>query len=519
MTAVVLTPSGPFSLAASARFLEGFTPASYRGSADEVLRLAFPADDCHSTVAVAVRQEAADGGVGRVRAEFTVYSGTPTDSSDWSDSPTAPTSGVPGRSGGSGGGGYGGPGGGDGYGGPGHAYGEPGGASGYGRPGGSDESGRGGSYGEPGAPETSGGLGGGYGGPGHAYGEPGEASGYGTPGRPGGSGGSSRGGSYGEPGAPGTSGRLGGGYGEPGAYGEAGHADATGTGRSGGTVWTSQTSASGMYDAHDAHDAGAGATRPGEARRGGTRSGEPGLGDGWSDGPEPGALDPSAAVRAQLARILSLDVDGSGFPGLAAADPVVAGLMADYPGLRPVCFHSPYEAAAWAVIGHRVRMTQAAAVKARLAERYGRRVQIAGRTLYAFPTPPVLRTVTRAPGLTEVKIERLHALAEAADDGLLDAARLRAMPVDDALAALRALPGIGPFSAELILIRGAGHPDVFPRHEPRLRAAMANAYGLGATDSRDPRRLAGIADRWKPYRSWVALLLRARAERIGHCPS
>ncbi|GHJ30931.1 hypothetical protein TPA0910_53640 [Streptomyces hygroscopicus subsp. sporocinereus] len=530
MTAVVLTPSGPFSLAASARFLEGFTPASYRGSADEVLRLAFPADDCHSTVAVAVRQEAAaDGGVGRVRAEFTVYSSAPTDSSDWSDSPTAPTSG------GSGGGGYGGPGEGGGYGGPGHAYGEPGGASGYGapdRPGGSS---RGGSYGEPGAYGTSGRLGGGCGGPGHAYGEPGGASGYGAPDRPGGS---SRGGSYGEPSAPGTSGRLGGGYGEPGAYGEAGHADATGTGRSGGTNWTSQTSASGasgasgMYDAHDAsgaHDAGAGATRPGEAgaagtgpgeaRRGGARSGAPRLGDGWSDGPEPGALDPSAAVRAQLARILSLDVDGSGFPGLAAADPVVAGLMADYPGLRPVCFHSPYEAAAWAVIGHRVRMTQAAAVKARLAERYGRRVQIAGRTLYAFPTPPVLRTITRAPGLTEVKIERLHALAEAADDGLLDAARLRAMPVDDALAALRALPGIGPFSAELILIRGAGHPDVFPRHEPRLHAAMADAYGLGAADSRDPRRLAGIADRWKPYRSWVALLLRARAERIGHCPS
>ncbi|MDP9613070.1 hypothetical protein [Streptomyces demainii] len=527
MTAVVLTPSGPFSLAASARFLEGFTPASYRGSADEVLRLAFPADDCHSTVAVAVRQEAAaDGGVGRVRAEFTVYSGAPTDSSDWSDSPTAPTSG------GSGGGGYGGPGEGGGYGGPGHAYGEPGGASGYGAPGRPGGSSRGGSYGEPGAYGTSGRLGGGCGGPGHAYGEPGGASGYGAPDRPGGS---SRDGSHGEPSAPGTSGRLGGGYGEPGAYGEAGHADATGTGRSGGTNWTSQTSASGasgtsgasgMYDAHDAGagatrpgEAGAAGTGPGEARRGGSRSGEPGLGDGWSDGPEPDALDPSAAVRAQLARILSLDVDGSGFPGLAAADPVVAGLMADYPGLRPVCFHSPYEAAAWAVIGHRVRMTQASAVKARLAERYGRRVQIAGRTLYAFPTPPVLRTITRAPGLTEVKIERLHALAEAADDGLLDAARLRAMPVDDALAALRALPGIGPFSAELILIRGAGHPDVFPRHEPRLHAAMADAYGLGATDSRDPRRLAGIADRWKPYRSWVALLLRARAERIGHCPS
>ncbi|PBC86461.1 hypothetical protein SAMN05428945_5993 [Streptomyces sp. 2224.1] len=56
-------------------------------------------------------------------------------------------------------------------------------------------------------------------------------------------------------------------------------------------------------------------------------------------------------VRAQLAGILSLDVDATGFPGLAT-DPVVAGLMADHPGLRPVCFHSPCEAAAWAIIGH-----------------------------------------------------------------------------------------------------------------------------------------------------------------------
>ncbi|MBL1117181.1 DNA-3-methyladenine glycosylase 2 family protein [Streptomyces sp. 110] len=304
MTAVALTPSGPFSLAASVRFLEGFTPASYQGAADDVLRLAFPADDGHSTVAVAVRQEeTAEGEAGRVRAEFTAY------------------------------------------------------------------------------PDTSGGA----------------------------------------------------------------------------------------------------------------------------DG----------AVRAQLARVLSLDVDGSGFPGLAAADPVVAGLMADYPGLRPVCFHSPYEAAAWAIIGHRIRRTQAAAIKARLAERYGQRVRIEGRTRYAFPTPPALRAITRDPGLTEVKIERLHALAEAADAGELDAARLRSMPVDHALAALRDLPGIGPFSAELILIRGAGHPDVFPRHEPRVHAAMADAYGLDETASGDIRRLAGIADRWRPYRSWVAVLLRVRAAHIG----
>jgi DNA-3-methyladenine glycosylase II len=62
------------------------------------------------------------------------------------------------------------------------------------------------------------------------------------------------------------------------------------------------------------------------------------------------------AIRDQVARILSLDLDGSGFAAVGRADPVVAGLQRRYPGLRPVSFWSPYEAAAWAIIGQRIRI-------------------------------------------------------------------------------------------------------------------------------------------------------------------
>jgi DNA-3-methyladenine glycosylase II len=216
-----------------------------------------------------------------------------------------------------------------------------------------------------------------------------------------------------------------------------------------------------------------------------------------------------AAARTQLARIFSLDTDGNGFAQVAEADPVVAGLAARYPGLRPVCFGSPYEAAAWAVIGHRIRITQAAAIKQRIAERYGQHLTVAGSPLAAFPVPRALRDLAGIPGLPEVKTGRLRALADAALAGDLDAARLRAMPPDDALARLRTLPGIGPFSAELILIRGAGHPDLFPARERRLHAAMADAYHLA---NPSPGQLAELSARWAPYRSWVALLLRAHRE-------
>jgi DNA-3-methyladenine glycosylase II len=76
MTAIVITPRGPFSLAASMRFLEGFTPAAYRGASDgRVLRLAFPADDGPSTVSAEIGQ--AQGSEGAVQANVTVHTGNP----------------------------------------------------------------------------------------------------------------------------------------------------------------------------------------------------------------------------------------------------------------------------------------------------------------------------------------------------------------------------------------------------------------------------------------------------------
>jgi DNA-3-methyladenine glycosylase II len=228
---------------------------------------------------------------------------------------------------------------------------------------------------------------------------------------------------------------------------------------------------------------------------------------------EVGGSASEPGVREQLARIFSLDVDGSGFPALGRADPVVDTLQRQYPGLRPVGFWSPYEAAAWAVIGHRIRIVQAAKIKQQLAERYGQTVTLGRRQIAAFPSPRQLRTVTEFPGLNTRKVSYLHGIADAALAGELDGAKLRAMPVTEALNHLQQLGGIGPFSAELILVRGACHPDVFPTQERRLHEEMTQAYQLIDPDLSD---LAAVAQRWRPYRSWVALLLRVQREERTH---
>ena len=224
---------------------------------------------------------------------------------------------------------------------------------------------------------------------------------------------------------------------------------------------------------------------------------------------EPGP-DLVAAVRAQVERILSLDVDGSGFPAVGERDPVAGAIQRRYPGLRPVGFWSPYEAAAWTIIGHRIRITQAAVIKARMAEQLGEPVSFGGRVVHAFPGPQRLAGLETFPGLAGRKPEWLRSVAQAALDGQLDAVRLRAMPHEDAMADLKKLPGIGDFSAGLTLLRGAGDPDALPAQEPRLARAMALAYGLPGPAT--PEQLREISENWRPYRTWVTLLLRVQLE-------
>lgn len=214
-------------------------------------------------------------------------------------------------------------------------------------------------------------------------------------------------------------------------------------------------------------------------------------------------------VERQVARIFSLDEDSTGYSEVIGRDPVLRQLGSRLPDLRPVLFFSPYEAAAWAIIGNRIRMTQAATVKTRMANELGRDVVVAGEQVHAFPPPDVLSRLDGFRGLTPRKLTFLRALGVAAMDGHLEPQRLRTMPGPDALAELRELPGIGEFSAELILIRGVGKTDMAPARETRLADGIRRVYGLA--DDVPDASVAGIVDRWRPFRTWVSVLIRSSA--------
>ncbi len=241
---------------------------------------------------------------------------------------------------------------------------------------------------------------------------------------------------------------------------------------------------------------------------------QPGGPDGPVLGEVVGTTDLARVALAceQTARILSLHVDGRGFDEVVSQDEVLTALTRLRPGLRPPQFTSPYEAALWSVLSARRPAAQMKLVRERLAVAHGRELTLAGRSVAAVPTPQQLLEVESFPGIPEVKLTRMHAVARAAQEGQLDVDRLVQMGPEAALADLQRLPGIGPFYAALVVIRALGLPDVLPTQEPMALDLVHRICRLPHVPT--PHELEALAAPWAPYRTWAVVYVRAVGEAL-----
>lgn len=107
--------------------------------------------------------------------------------------------------------------------------------------------------------------------------------------------------------------------------------------------------------------------------------------------------------------------------------------------------------------------------------------------------------------MSTVKRHRLAAVAHAALDGDLAPDWLRDTPTDQALDHPQGIDGIGPFGAERVLARGANTLDMLPTRERRLIQAVGHLYDTHEPDA----DLAGLAEPWRPYRTWCCVLIRS----------
>ena len=138
---------------------------------------------------------------------------------------------------------------------------------------------------------------------------------------------------------------------------------------------------------------------------------------------------------------------------------------------------------------------------------------IFGRLRSALPSLTAAE-IARAPdetlvsaGLSRPKIRTVRAMAGAALDGSLRLGDLAGLPPDEAQAHLTAVPGIGPWTAQVYLLFCLGHPDIFPAGDLALQEAARLALDLPVRP--DAKAMAALAERWRPWRGAAAYVLWA----------
>jgi AraC family transcriptional regulator of adaptative response / DNA-3-methyladenine glycosylase II len=208
-------------------------------------------------------------------------------------------------------------------------------------------------------------------------------------------------------------------------------------------------------------------------------------------------------------RMFDLAADPAAIALAFKRDPLLGPLVARRPGLRIPGAWDPFECAVRAVLGQQVSVAAGRTLAERLVARAGPLVEAARDGLTrSFPGPAALANADlQGIGLTGARIAALRALARAVLEGAVDFGA----SVEDAKAALRALPGFGPWTAEYVALRALGEPDAFPAADLVLRRRVAGGDGPPLGE----RALAARADAWRPWRGYAVLHLWGAAEAAG----
>ncbi|MGE0158785.1 MAG: DUF488 family protein [Gemmatimonadales bacterium] len=209
-----------------------------------------------------------------------------------------------------------------------------------------------------------------------------------------------------------------------------------------------------------------------------------------------------AAVGSILRRVLGLDVDPDPLQRRVDAEPRVGPKVSGLRGMRPPRFAGLFETFANVVPFQQLSLDAGVAAVRRLVERFGESLEHEGRRRYAFPRSDVVAEApleaVRACGLSLAKAETLRHVARVIAAGDLTEAQLTRMSSDAAIGFLDDLPGIGPWSAGLILLRGLGRLDVFPAGD------VGAARGLGALTGAAPGpSLDRVIRRFGEYRGYL----------------
>jgi AraC family transcriptional regulator of adaptative response / DNA-3-methyladenine glycosylase II len=189
-------------------------------------------------------------------------------------------------------------------------------------------------------------------------------------------------------------------------------------------------------------------------------------------------------------------------------DPKLAPLVAARPGLRVPGAWDGFELAVRAIFGQQITVPAATRLLGRLVAAHGAPLPVTTRDSeglsHLFPSAERLACADIAAlGMPRARAMAVTSLAEAlaADPSIFS----RGASLEEAIAKLRLLPGIGEWTAQYIAMRELREPDAFPAADIGLLRAMATSGGSRPS----PAELLSRAERWRPWRAYAALHLWA----------
>ncbi len=205
--------------------------------------------------------------------------------------------------------------------------------------------------------------------------------------------------------------------------------------------------------------------------------------------------------QRQVSRLLALQGDTAEFETRHRNHAQLGPLLRHRPGLRIPQTATVFEALVWAILGQQVNLPFAFKLRQRVIRLAG---EDAGDGLVAHPTAEALASLDPdafAPlQLSRAKAACLVRTAQAVVDGALPVEELPFLVPAEAAARMQALKGIGPWTAQYVLLRGCGHLDGLPLGDSALATAAQRVFGLDARPTGP-----GLERLMEPFRPWRSL--------------
>lgn len=223
----------------------------------------------------------------------------------------------------------------------------------------------------------------------------------------------------------------------------------------------------------------------------------------------------SVSAEDALRRLLGLDVDLA--PALVAfeAEPVTAALSHTLKGLRPPRFPSLWETLVQVIPFQQVSLAAAMSALNRLVAALGTSVEYDSEAYVRIPSAQRVveadPDALRACGLSAAKVAVLRGCASWILDGKINDATIAALPDDDAALLLRQLPGIGPWSAQLTLLRGFGRLAQFPSGDSGAARGLRDVFAGSADPTVAAAQTLEGLGRWRGYLYFMLLGRRIQA--------